>query len=673
MAANAGVRDGPFVRFPGWDVPQQDQAYLPRLKGNVSELKRTVLDKQGNLFLAFSTNGWIKSWAVLDFGRFVRSPGSDLYVRVEYPGWHFVQGKDSIYNDIEQITDVSTATALREGVVAKFTGDNKIAAFNTDGWIKHRVVYPLVDGPERRSSLSGIYIRTKFLDFAFYSQNDSNGNDIRQSANQINNVPQLIRETEAISNSGGFNTNGWHKHTLQGPPPRAESSFRDPWQGIYYRICWPDFIHLPGLDSPGNDIRNVGSDTQLHALLDEARKDPNAIAVNTNGWLKRALIQTDPVDAPGAENLKGIYIKYMNPQPWEGTTNAVAAASLHAQASDDSILTASFFALKGTVIIWCRWTLKDNTVRAEYSNSVRAATENILSRVRSGEITASAGAAEAHAMRNNYLIGMRNKTSPFGLMIARGIKPQANQYEYYLNKNSNTMFSKPFAELSTEEAMQVSAETIKSAGRANPNVTGLLRKASFVSKGVIVVAAAVSVYSVATAPDWETELGKQVFSWSGAIAAGELGAGVGSVLGPVGAILGGIAGSILGGLGGDALANWFFGGSSTLRGVELLGSVVDEASKLVEAKIATMEGGCYTHVLRAKHSPVLRLGDRVPIEEMIEEVPGKTNLSVASVEGDNAVMATVVWIRVKGQLLPANGKNPRDLVALFDYVRYNLP
>ena len=96
MATNAGVRDGAFVKFAGWDVPGEDQAYLPSLKGNVSELKKTVLEKQGNLFLAFNTNGWIKSWAVLDFGKFVKSSTSDLYVRVEFPGWHFVQGKSSL-------------------------------------------------------------------------------------------------------------------------------------------------------------------------------------------------------------------------------------------------------------------------------------------------------------------------------------------------------------------------------------------------------------------------------------------------------------------------------------------------------------------------------------------------------------------------------------------------
>lgn len=93
MAENAGIRDGEFVRFPGWDLSGDEQAYLPNLRGNVAALKRTVLDKQGNLFLAFNTNGWIKSWAVLDFSRFIRSPGVDLYVRVEFPGFIFFQGQ----------------------------------------------------------------------------------------------------------------------------------------------------------------------------------------------------------------------------------------------------------------------------------------------------------------------------------------------------------------------------------------------------------------------------------------------------------------------------------------------------------------------------------------------------------------------------------------------------
>ncbi|XXG98066.1 hypothetical protein Hte_004384 [Hypoxylon texense] len=669
MAANAGVRDGDFVKFAGWDLPGEDQAYLPNLKGNVEGLKKTVTEKQGNLFLAFNTNGWIKSWAVLDFGKFTKSSGSDLYVRVEYPGWHFVQGKDSPSNDLERVTDVSTVTALRETVVEKYSGNKKVAAFNTNGWIKHKVEYPLKDA-SGISSLSGIYIRLKFLDYNLYSFQDSNGNDIKRTEGYRNDVPQLIRETELLSDSGGFNTNGWHKHTLQGPPPQDNvSEFEYPYQGIYYRTCWPDFIHLPGLDSPYNDISR-GSDRRLHALLDAARSEPKAIAVNTDGWLKEKLVD-EPQDFPGAENLKGIYVKYIDPATWEAQA---ADGSGRPRADQDSLLSTAFFSLKGTAVIWCRWTLKDRATREQYRSSVAKATEGILERIANGSLTPADGAAEAHAMRNQLLIGMRDKTSPLGLFVARSIKPAGGQYDFYLNKNAKSRFGKDFKDLTETEARQVSIDTISSAGRANPNVTTALRRFSYVTQGVTVVAVAVSVYSVATAQEWETELLKQVASWCGAIAAGQLGVGVGALVGgPIGAILGGIAGSILGGLGVDSLATWFFGGSSGKKAEELLGSSYEQASGLVKDKMA--EAGCkyYTHIMRAKHSAAYARSGRIAIEEMVEEIPEADNLKSAADDGDDKVVATIVWILVEGRSLPANARNPGDMVTLLEYVKRNLP
>ncbi|WEW59599.1 hypothetical protein PRK78_005073 [Emydomyces testavorans] len=670
MAADKGVRDGEFVKFAGWDVSGNDQAHFPRLKGKVSELKKIVLDKQGHPFLAFNTNGWIKSWAVLDFDKFQRVSGSNLYVRVEYPGWYFAQGLDSPSNDIERITDVSTPTGVMERVVDKYQGDNKVAAFNTNGWVKGKVTYPLK--PAKQSSLFGIYIRLRFLDYNFYPNLDSPGGDIKKTAELGNNVPGLIAVSSGLSNSGGFNTNGWHKHTLQGPPPEKKpDNFSHPYQGIYYRTCWPDFVHLPGLDSPLNDIRQLKG-KQLRELLDEARRDPNTIAVNTNGWMKRALV-ANPQEIPGAENLKGLYVKILTPSSVEATTHAGTTAI------PPSLLTTAFFALKGTVIIWCRWILKDANVREAYRKAVATATDDILKRVDSGEYTATAGAEKAHEMRNQYLIGMRDKTSPPGLLVARSIKPAGGSYEYYLDKNAQTKYKKPFRELTQAEAKQVSIDTISSAGRANPNVSAVMRRAGLVSKGVVVIAAAVSVYSVATAQDWETELGKQVLSWSGSISAGQLGVGVGALVGgPVGAILGGIAGSILGGLGADALANWFFGGSSGLQAIELLKSTLEPASKLVETKMS--DSGClyYTHVIRTAHVAVYKSGGHdsqttAVVQEMVEDVPDPVNLKGAHLGDTHEVLATIVWIQFGNKTLPANAANPKDLVILMDFVRRNLP
>src|SRR4051812_110435 len=128
--------------------------------------------------------------------------------------------------------------------------------------------------------------------------------------------------------------------------------------------------------------------------------------------------------------------------------------------------------------------------------------------------------------------------------------------------------------------MQVMQSTVKAAGRANRTVTAVVNGLGKISKGTIVIAAAISIYQVTVADDWKYEAGKQVSSWAGAIAGGYAGAAVGSILGPPGAIIGGIAGSIIGGLASEgaysALANWFFGGTSDSSGKALLKAVHDK-------------------------------------------------------------------------------------------------
>ena len=37
------------------------------------------------------------------------------------------------------------------------------------------------------------------------------------------------------------------------------------------------------------------------------------------------------------------------------------------------------------------------------------------------------------------------------------------------------------------------------------------------------------------------------------------------------------------------------------------------------------------------------------------------------------ILATIVWIRIDGRAVPANARNPGDLIKLMDYVRRNLP
>jgi len=132
-----------------------------------------------------------------------------------------------------------------------------------------------------------------------------------------------------------------------------------------------------------------------------------------------------------------------------------------------------------------------------------------------------------------------------------------------------------------------------------------MRRIGYVSKGLIVIGAAVSVYQVVTADDWKFEIGHQVATWSGAIAGGELGAGVGALVGPVGAIVGGLIGGIIGGIAGEGmtqLAHWFFGGSSSRSAKEILGTtLLSAAGIVVERQLSASGRNFHVHQVLSTH------------------------------------------------------------------------
>lgn len=174
---------------------------------------------------------------------------------------------------------------------------------------------------------------------------------------------------------------------------------------------------------------------------------------------------------------------------------------------------------------------------------------------------------------------------------------------------------------------------MESAGRANPTVTATLRTVNRISQAVVVIGIGVSLYSVTTAEEWEVQLGRQVLSWSGAIVGGQLGVGVGVIYGPAGAILGGLVGIYLGGLGATALGNWFIGGSSSSRAVDLPGLVLlQPASEQVGKRMKESNVAWYTHHIRAVHVSVgfaddaSETVDRI-VEDILNNIPSEKSHS----------------------------------------------
>jgi len=90
-----GVSDGEFVRFDGWDIPGFDVGqYFTTLSGDdrINKL-REYSAEYGARFFAFNTGGWAKYWDTIDPSKFVKAPGSSLYIRIQYSGWQFYPRK----------------------------------------------------------------------------------------------------------------------------------------------------------------------------------------------------------------------------------------------------------------------------------------------------------------------------------------------------------------------------------------------------------------------------------------------------------------------------------------------------------------------------------------------------------------------------------------------------
>ncbi|KAK6541136.1 hypothetical protein TWF694_008508 [Orbilia ellipsospora] len=705
--ALAGKRDGAFVKFSGWDVPGHDVAYYPNLSDNVDKLKDVMLNKPGHQFYAFNTKGWIKSWTNLDWSEFTWATGCDLYIRVEYPGWCFFQGQDSISNDITQVTDASTGPALigKVNVLHTTYADNRrVAAINTNGWIKSKVIFPLTRVPDS-TSLDGIYVRTTFQGYNFFPLQDSVGGDLYQDLDSKDNIPDLIAACDKDDNVAGFNTNGWIKNRLVVPPTEAFSDSAGPTQGLYVRIRWPGFTYLPGLDSPGNDLRQVKNKT-LPELIIEARNDSQVVAFNTDGWMKYALNNTPSEFTSAQTGLFGLYVKVVEPSSdldnlfydsddassdSDGSTSGSVDSRENGESDkavclvDDSNsdhwkdqCNRSLFALKGTHMIWKFWFIDDAKVRNDYNDIVTAKFREMLNEMETGKRRAKRVTAIAHRLQNNLLTGMCNHTSPLGLEIAQGIKTSGGSMKYHLNSNAKKLYNKAYSTLRNREQMtEVAKEIIRSAGRGSVGVTKTVNLLGSVGKATMAIAAALSIFQAATADDWKYETGRQIASWSRSIARGWADSAVGLIFGgPIGAVMGGLAGSFIGGLASEGayskLANWFFGGSSDRNAMEILGEAHEETFKHVKQCMLNSGRNYYIHFIFQSHLTAIALRHKYVTEAAIKTMAHATNLSDYN-ESSDEVLATIVWIAAHGETRPVNPGNPQDFMILLDWVYANQP
>ncbi|KIL58799.1 hypothetical protein M378DRAFT_170165 [Amanita muscaria Koide BX008] len=158
MSFPLGIRDGAFVRFDNVDVNGHDVGlYFQDLSGQarVDALKAAAL-RYGSRFFAFNSGGYAKSWSTLNASMF--GPGkATLYIRVEYPGWTFYPDKESTGNDLGNV-NLNVVPAIVEKINER-KNPYEVVAFNTNGYIKRAVTFPLTSFISNSSIIEGTYVR----------------------------------------------------------------------------------------------------------------------------------------------------------------------------------------------------------------------------------------------------------------------------------------------------------------------------------------------------------------------------------------------------------------------------------------------------------------------------------------------------------------------------------
>lgn len=163
---------------------------------------------------------------------------------------------------------------------------------------------------------------------------------------------------------------------------------------------------------------------------------------------------------------------------------------------------------------------KDPKVRVEYRQRIRAAADEIMDKVKSGELTPHEGAQQANAIRNQLLKIMRSRSTAVGRSIAEKLKPEGKGLGELQQKVAHQDYAKPFGELTEGQRNDVWAKIVDSAGRTNKDVNIRVRLYGMAGKTLLIASLAIAVYDVYTAKDKEREAAKDAAGIGSAILAG---------------------------------------------------------------------------------------------------------------------------------------------------------
>jgi len=177
----------------------------------------------------------------------------------------------------------------------------------------------------------------------------------------------------------------------------------------------------------------------------------------------------------------------------------------------------------------------DVNVRNEYQTSIRAAVGKMRDRALLGEITWQAAAEQLQQTRNDLMQLMRTKSSPIGLAVAEFLKKEGKTLNDLIGRYAVKRHGKDveFDLLSQAQKDAIYADIVDAAARSNVSVDAVVWRIGWLSRRVVVLSIAISVYEIATSPDPGQTAGREAVltgaGIGGSVAAGAL---AGLVCGP---------------------------------------------------------------------------------------------------------------------------------------------
>jgi len=206
--------------------------------------------------------------------------------------------------------------------------------------------------------------------------------------------------------------------------------------------------------------------------------------------------------------------------------------------------------------------IKDPAARADYIKQSRAACDEIIAKVKLGEITPHEGAKTANEMRNQIMVAARAKLTDLGAAISSGIKKDGLLLVDLQERYAGRRFGRAFAALSQAEKELVWMDIVHAAGGPRQKMNVGAKWFGRAGRGLLVLTFAIAVYNVIEAEDRTRQAAKEGVTL-GAGAVGGIGAGAAvafAMTGPPGWIVGlsMFAGAALLGVGSAEVFDYFW-------------------------------------------------------------------------------------------------------------------